>query len=959
MSEHIESPVKEVPLRRWIRYATLVVWMVLLFIMLVLAANLFDSSVYFALSWRDQLQQPFTYFADLPEGLYEDPGDQLRKTMVDIFQDLEVLERSITILPSEDHLQAEFRLVVPKDDPVASHLTEEWTGRQALFTAVMFGEFYVDASPLVEENFELTQWEVDPRSQVIVLTLTAAFPDIGSRAEIRFLADSGNTIQPEVDKLLVDLSDSELVRMEPVPDDKTSRRAMIVKEAPEELPDFDLAFQRPGAEKEPQTAQPLGMSRRAFLRRVSALLNNRSPFSELLFALTKAVPLLIFLWLARRSPDGNPKVQALVDLTGALLVFHFSLYVTEGLVNWLSDVRWVGQWEENIGRFTWHLSPSFSAFLTTGFWRVQIILLGLFIPSVWLLRRKENLAQGTKPWNWSALISGLLILAVLGFVTVTVSELPAETISLCRAALDPTFPPPQPLPEGEQSIPPVFALLTCGIPVGVWVVLAVGLLVLILRWTLGELLRAATGVRHPLLAWAGTALLVLGILYRESRHLFEVAGVSEGTVWLIYAVLLGTFLLWNFGRLVFSCYRKMGLAWRPGPYGKRWLFLCTVILAVPAGYVFGTTPAAEWEFLSIAFYLDNLLVFVWVGGVLYLLYEDGKSDLKLEASTHIYGPLALGALMFNPLARWLYIPISFLLGWLALRWLLGTGRVWGSIEDQFKRMSRVRSRLIAHGSLVRILDQTYLQYRKDRIEKLSKGELSPRKFKTDLQTWELDHNFTSRSPVPKLDRELSNHPLAFGPKSTAWKNGLHGAQWAALLALPWYIIFIIEFLRGSSFSSSYPLLDFLLDLLIIFSRWASIGFVLGYFFPYLRGDSGLEKGLWLALALIVTSLPLYFLFNDIAIEWRATLVWALQVLAQCLLLGLIAFDYTTVREERRGFHLLLELHGMRSLGLWTATLIAAIGTSAVTLLSTQAVSFLTLLVKIFFPDFGTDISSSP
>jgi hypothetical protein len=959
MFEHVKSPVKDHPLRRWVRYVALAIWVILLFILLALVANLFNSSVSFIYSRRALMSQPFIYNADLPEELFVDPDDQFRQTMVDTFQDLEILERSITILPSGGNLQVNFSLVIPKDDPAVPQITEEWAGRQALFTELMFGVFQANRSPLVEQNFEIARWEVNPRSEVIALTLTAIFSDVGNRADISFRANQGDPIQPEVDKLLVDLGDSALIRMQPVPDDKNSRRATIVRRFPEELPAFNLAVQRTGAENEAETAQPLGMSRRAFLRRVSALLDNRSPLSELLFASTKALPLLIFLWLARRSANTDPRVQALVDLTSGLLVFHFSLYLTQGLVNWLNDVSWVAQWEEELERFAWHLDPVFFVSLTTGFWRLQIILLGLFIPSLWLMRRREDSGSAGRQWNWSAIISVFLVLIVLGSMVAAVIRLPADIVYPCTDALELIFVPQEAPPQADRSMPPIFALLTCGIPVGVWAVIGVGLFVLVLRWALGALLRAATGENHPLLAWAGTALLGLGILYRESKSLSPTASAYEGAVWLIYAVSLGTFLLWSFARFVFSFYRRMGMEWTPRPSAKLWLFLATVILAVPAGFIFGNRPAEEWEFLSIAFYVDDLLVFVWVGGVLCLLYKDGESDLMLEASTHIYGPLALGALMFNPLARWLYIPITFLLGWVALRWLLATGHVWGSIENQFKQMSRVRSRLIAHGSLVRILDHTYSQYRKDRIDKLAKGELNPRKFKSALDTWELDHRTTSHNPVPKLDQELSKHPLAFGPKSTAWENGLHGAQWAALLALPWYIIYIVAFLRGTSFSSSYPLLDFLIDLLIIFSRWASIGFVLGYFFPYLRGDSGLEKGLWLSLVVIVTSLPLYFLFNDNAIEWRSTLIWALQVLTQCILLGLIAFDYATVRDERRGFQLLLELHGMRSLGLWTATLIAAIGTSAVTLLSTQAVSFFSLIVKALFPDFAADFSSTP
>jgi len=541
-----------------------------------------------------------------------------------------------------------------------------------------------------------------------------------------------------------------------------------------------------------------------------------------------------------------------------------------------------------------------------------------------------------------------------------VMESSTQTAGQCLDALDHLFFSQGTLLQSTESMPPIYAFFTCGIPVWTWSVLILGVSILLLRWILGALLRAGTGKKHPLLAWAGTAFLTLSLFYEAFTGSLPLTTASEGPVWVIYTVLLGTFLLWNFARYVFSFYQRMGVPWKPNRTTIRWLFLITVMLAIPARIVFEPTPASEWEFLNLVFYLDDLLIFVWLGAVLYLLYEDGKSDLKLEMSTRLYGSLALSTLLFKAMARWLYIPITFLLGWAAIQWLLASGRKWDEdIEKQFKQLSSVRSRLIAHGSLVRVLDQTYLQYRKDRIEKLAKGELKPRKFKTDLSTWERDKKIVSRGPKAKLDQELSKHPLAFGHKPTAWDNAVHGAKWAALLALPWFIIYIVDFMQGTSFSISYPLLDFLIDILTIFGRWASIGFFLGYFFPYLRGDSGLEKGLWLALVVIAPSLPLYFIQNNSADAWRAALFWATQVLIECILLGLFAFDYSTVQEERRGFQLLLELHGIRSLGLWTATLIAAIGTSAVTLLSSQAVTLIGLTLKTFLPDVPAEFTPNP
>jgi len=950
--------MQDKPARRWVRYISLALWVIVVFILLAFTINLFDSSISSLFSWAaaGDLNKPFSYDPELPSELLGSVKDEQKQTFEILLKNIKIRERSITVNSSTEGLQINFRLVIPKENPDIALFLNNWSGSQTVLTEVLFGELQVDFAPLAEKDFQLNRWEVDPTSGALIVTLRAEFTDISNPVVIHFRESDSIPIQPEVDKLLVQMADSALTSMDPVPDAANQEKATLVKRAPEELPNIRLEIERLGVVRDDERIADLGMSRRSFLLRVSTLLNDLPPISQLLFAFTKSAPLLIFIWLAKKTSDNDPKVQALVDLTIGLLFFHFSLYVTEGLVDRLNRVSWFELWGRQWQLFFAHLNPPFLVTLGADLWRIQIVILGLFIPALWIMNRRETSAPGSRRSNWSRIISFFLALTVLAAVIGVVIGSSLQGTGQCLDAVNDLLFPRDALPG---STPPAFAIFTCGIPVWAWSIMIVGALLLVLRWSLGVLLRAVTGERHPLLAWAGAAFLALGVLYRLSIGFHPAATASQAAVWVIYAVLLGIFLLWNFARYVFSFYQRMGWPWKPSGTARRWLFLAAVILAVPARFVFGTTPAAEREFLDLAFYLDDLLIFVWVAGILFLLYEDGKADLKLEPSTRLYGPLALSALLFNPLARWFYIPITFLVGWAALRWLLASGREWGSIEDQFKQMSRVRSRLIAHGSLVRILDQTYLQYRKDRIEKLAKGELKPRKFKTDLNTWEKDQKTASRSPIAKLDQELSKHPLAFGPKATAWQNGLHGAKWAALLALPWFTIYIFDFLQGTSFSSSYPLLDFLIDLLIIFGRWASIGFVLGYFFPYLRGDSGLEKGLWLSFAVIVTSLPLYFLFNESAAEWQVALFWTLQVLIECILLGLIAFDYTTVREERRGFQLLLELHGMRSLSLWAATLIAAIGTSAVTLLSSQAVTLIGLTLKTFLPDAPTDFSPNP
>jgi hypothetical protein len=54
-------------------------------------------------------------------------------------------------------------------------------------------------------------------------------------------------------------------------------------------------------------------------------------------------------------------------------------------------------------------------------------------------------------------------------------------------------------------------------------------------------------------------------------------------------------------------------------------------------------------------------------------------------------------------------------------------------------------------------------------------------------------------------------------------------------------------------------LGFVVDSISILAFWAGIGFFMGYFFPYLRGDNGPQKGIRLALAIILPPLPMHIL----------------------------------------------------------------------------------------------------
>jgi len=929
-----------------------------MFILLTFSVNFLFSalSALSPLMAQNGWSDPFSYKEESKPDLLT-PEEKERKQLEERFRGIQVLERSMRIQSSAEELQIAFELVIPKDELHAPTLANNLDSiLPTLLTETFFGQLRVGRSSLTNGIFRPTQWEVDPDQKTMTIRLTAVFPDVDYPLDVRFTSKGEDTIRPQRDRLVIDMSDSSLVVMQPIPDQAGAEEAILEKRAPQELPSFRVELDSTGTFTRSQASQNNRMDRRSFLLKASSFIGHIPVISRSLFAITKAMPLLLFLGFAsrrRKNVDGsekNPTIDILRNLAIVLLLLHFTIQVGVALTEALENAVWIQTLQTGVMEFAGHLSELFVLELGAGGWRVHMVILGIITPILLTLQWKAAPAPPGKRGTISQVINVALLSVMSLFFLVAVGKIAADVRSsdVCAQAFAQLF-----SRQTTEPPTPLHALLTCGTPVWAWAILLVSFLLLVICGSLAVLLWAATGQRYSGLAWFGTALLFLSAIYRVYLQFQPPAPLIGRTpvnyVWVFTAIVLGTIFLWSFVFYLFSVYQKLGLSWKPHEYTAGLILFGLLLLAIPARRVFGLAPAREAEFLWLTFQLDDLLVLAWVAGTLFLLREDGKSDLRLTEATRLYGSLALSSLLFSTLARWFYIPITFLLGWAAIRWLLATGHDWGSVDEQFKKISDLRWKLIQYGSLVRGLDESYLKYRRDRFDQLAKGTRKPTELKDDLETWEKEQDTATQDPPGELDKELSMHPLAFGPKPTAWENALHGTLWASLFALPWFLIYIVSFMQGNTYAIEYPLLNFLVDLLTIYGRWAAIGFVLGYFFPYLRGDSGLEKGLWLALAVILPTLPLYFILNTPADRWQAAGLWALQVLIECILLGLLAFDYSTSDRERKGFPILLELHGMRSLSIWAAGLVAAIGTSIATLLSSQAVNLISLTLQTLLP----------
>jgi peptidoglycan/LPS O-acetylase OafA/YrhL len=117
----------------------------------------------------------------------------------------------------------------------------------------------------------------------------------------------------------------------------------------------------------------------------------------------------------------------------------------------------------------------------------------------------------------------------------------------------------------------------------------------------------------------------------------------------------------------------------------------------------------------------------------------------------------------------------------------------------------------------------------------------------------------------------------------------------------------------------------------------------------------MSKGLGLFVCSVVASLPLMTVFNTTPEAWQANLFWVLQVFIQCALLGLVAFDYTTMRRNGYDWQMLLEIHGLTGVGVQVSSILTAAGMAVVTLMTTQASTLVTLALKFVLPQVPADL----
>jgi hypothetical protein len=188
-----------------------------------------------------------------------------------------------------------------------------------------------------------------------------------------------------------------------------------------------------------------------------------------------------------------------------------------------------------------------------------------------------------------------------------------------------------------------------------------------------------------------------------------------------------------------------------------------------------------------------------------------------------------------------------------------------------------------------------------------------------------------------------------------WSRAKSCALAGGMIGLPWTILDLVGSVDLHP-GGPYPLLTAVGTLLPAVLRWTGYGFLFGYFYPLLRGSTGLAKALWLS-AVIAGPTLLDLLITPASVSvWTRMVVSVLQLATFAMTLGLWA-DQKVLAQHSYHLSRLADVHNLGSLTTWASTVTAAFGAGIAALLLVGAQPFVTGLVQP--PSLPTPPLTSP
>jgi hypothetical protein len=311
----------------------------------------------------------------------------------------------------------------------------------------------------------------------------------------------------------------------------------------------------------------------------------------------------------------------------------------------------------------------------------------------------------------------------------------------------------------------------------------------------------------------------------------------------------------------------------------------------------------------------------------------------LEPVEREAGIVLMLAFFFLPSHNWLYISVVFGLGYLLLRqWTFVERNIRETPGGNVPETVRDLIRLNEGERALRLM-------KKELTSEVAKGTKSFDDYTASVTDLESKLSGLRRRV---RSRDAGQAPiLASGTKMEPWTRAIIGARYATLLAIPWVAFYIYKIHLADAPNRGYEWISVVASAAQAIGQWPLIGFLIGYFYAHLRGDDGLGKGFCFFLTLVTPSFAATAMaMATNPLEWNGFAIWALQLFVVCILTGLLAGDFETLRSSGLGWRQLTDIHNLGSLTAWGSSLIIAVGAGVITAATSNVPTMLKWLFNL-------------
>ena len=324
----------------------------------------------------------------------------------------------------------------------------------------------------------------------------------------------------------------------------------------------------------------------------------------------------------------------------------------------------------------------------------------------------------------------------------------------------------------------------------------------------------------------------------------------------------------------------------------RWLpYLAWFILSLSIAWpIAGPGTALRFrDLFDLMNILDSRLVQVLALLLFVLLWQ---STTRMRGTFHRPAALAaagyiFAAIVINNYATVMLVPLVFLVAW----WI-GTHCIFRPDVEMERLYDLIGDESVTASSLIQssvkraLLQRRLTVYKNTLRKKTEKGDETPNNYKKCIDEYKTLLEGEYQVQGEPSQREASKYAFSVG-HGDPQMNLQAAIQIGRLLSLIPMGITAYKYVPSLEVRYPFPLIYLASFLIWALAKWVLYAVFFGYYYPHLRGDTGLAKGLWLSLWVILPQLSWYLATFQPLGDMKDLLLEGSQVFIFFSVLGLL------------------------------------------------------------------------